>query len=151
MYYNVSKMPTNPINYANTIIYKIVCNDLSVTDCYVGHTTDFIRRKAVHKSHSINEKSKAHNYKLYKIIRENGGWSNWSMIEIEKCTCANGNEARAKEREWYEKLNSNLNTIEPTSLITKNERAKIWYETHKEKYNVYQREYQKKRKDLEKN
>jgi hypothetical protein len=38
-------MPKQPINYENTIIYKIVCNNLNINDCYVGHTTDFTRRK----------------------------------------------------------------------------------------------------------
>jgi hypothetical protein len=37
------------IDYKKTIIYKIVCNDLNITDVYVGHTTNFINRKARHK------------------------------------------------------------------------------------------------------
>ena len=36
-------------------IYKIVCNDLSITDCYVGHTTDFVKRKCNHKIICNNE------------------------------------------------------------------------------------------------
>ena len=43
-------MPRKPIDYSKTISYKIVCNDLSITDCYVGHTTDFTKRKSHHKS-----------------------------------------------------------------------------------------------------
>ena len=46
-------MPRKEINYLNTIIYKFVCNDLNIKDTYVGHTTDFIKRKATHKSHCI--------------------------------------------------------------------------------------------------
>ena len=38
-------MPKLPFDFSKTIIYKIVCSDPSVTDCYVGHTTDFIRQK----------------------------------------------------------------------------------------------------------
>ena len=37
--------------YANTIIYKIVCNDLNITDCYVGNTTKFTNRKSPHGRH----------------------------------------------------------------------------------------------------
>ena len=29
-------MPKNEIDYSNTIIYKITCNDSNVTDKYVG-------------------------------------------------------------------------------------------------------------------
>ena len=32
-------MPRKEIDYTKTNFYKIVCKDLSVKDCYVGHTT----------------------------------------------------------------------------------------------------------------
>ena len=80
-------MPRLPIAYSNTVIYKIVSNDLNITECYVGHTTDFVRRKAAHKSACTNEKGKTYDFKVYKTIREIGGWDNWSMIEIEKYPC----------------------------------------------------------------
>ena len=51
-------MPRKIINYTNTIIYKIVCNDLNITDLYVGSTTDFTNRKYNHKSSCNNEKIK---------------------------------------------------------------------------------------------
>jgi hypothetical protein len=34
-------------NYQNTVIYKIVCNDLSIKDLYVRHTTNFRKRKRI--------------------------------------------------------------------------------------------------------
>jgi hypothetical protein len=106
-------MPRLPINYANTIIYKIVCNDLNITECYVGHTTDFVCRKQCHKKRCINKTNKKHNSKLYKVIRSNGGWENYSMIEIEKFPCQDVNEAKKKERECFENHNSSLNTNFP--------------------------------------
>ena len=39
-------MPRKAIDYSRTIIYKIVCNDLNVEECYVGSTTDFSKRKS---------------------------------------------------------------------------------------------------------
>ncbi len=39
-------MPKKIIDFSKTIIYKIVCNDLNITDVYVGRTTNFINRKA---------------------------------------------------------------------------------------------------------
>jgi len=77
-------MPKKFIDYSKTIIYKIVCNDLNITDVYVGHTTNFIKRKAHHKSNCVNPIFKSYNFKIYNIIRQNGGFENWSMIEIEK-------------------------------------------------------------------
>jgi hypothetical protein len=106
-------MPRLPIDYSNTIIYKIVCNNFSITDCYVGHTTDFVRRKANHRGDCTNEKKSAYNSKVYKTMRENGGWDNYSMIEIEKYPCEDANKACAREREWFEKFHSNFKTFFP--------------------------------------
>jgi hypothetical protein len=106
-------MPRISIDYNKTVIYKIVSNDLNITQCYVGHTTDFTRRKSSHKNRCNNEKNKKHHFKVYQIIRENGGFFNWEMIEIEKYPCKDVYEAKKKEREWFEKLNSTLNTNYP--------------------------------------
>lgn len=106
-------MPKHAVIYQNTVIYKIVCNDLQKMDIYVGHTTNFVSRKRQHKECCTNTKSKNYNLFIYKTIRENGEWNNWSMIEIEKYPCKDANEARARERFWYEKLNANLNTLKP--------------------------------------
>ena len=76
-------MPGKAINYQKVIIYKLVCNDLSIKDLYVGYTTDFTSRKRSHKNRSLNPNDSKHNLKVYKMIRENGDWNNWSMIEIE--------------------------------------------------------------------
>jgi len=106
-------MPKKEIDYSNTIIYKIICKDQNITDIYVGHTTNFVQRKYSHKQGCINKKSINYSCKLYKIIRENGGWNNWNMIMLNFYKCKDGNEARQKEQEYYEKLNANLNSVEP--------------------------------------
>jgi len=91
-------------DYSKTIMYKIVCNDLNVKECYVGHTINMTKRKCCHKSACNNEKDKGYNNKIYQIIRENGGWSNWSMILVEKFPCEDKHEACKKEREIVEEL-----------------------------------------------
>ena len=112
-------MPHTPINYANTIIYKIVCKDLTITDLYVGHTTSFKDRKREHKNTCTKDIYKDHKLKVYIYIRERGGWDNWDMIEIEKFPCKDSNEARARERYWYEQLNATLNAVCPTLNVEK--------------------------------
>jgi predicted GIY-YIG superfamily endonuclease len=86
------------IDYGKTVIYKIICKDSSISDCYVGSTTNFTRRKTDHKCICYNKNSNTYYYPLYKFIRENKGWNNFEMIEIEKYPCDDGNEARARER-----------------------------------------------------
>ena len=102
-------MPT----YINTIIYKIVCKDTENTDCYIGHTTNFISRIREHKYACNNEKSKSHNIRLYKTIRDNGGYENWDFIKVEDFPCENKNQALARENYWCFEINSTLNCIMP--------------------------------------
>ena len=103
-------MPKENIDYSNTIIYKIYCNDDTITDIYVGHTTHFIQRKYQHKVLSNESKNVL---KIYKTIRENGGWDNWSMVEIAIYNCKNSTEARIKEQIHYEELHASLNSCAP--------------------------------------
>ena len=116
-------MPKDIINYSSTIIYKIVCKDLNIKDMYIGHTTNFIKRKQNHKYDCINPTSKHHNLKVYSTIRDNGNWENWDMIEIEKYNCNDGNEARARERYWYEQLQAKLNMTYPQRSSAEYSRA----------------------------
>ena len=106
-------MPKVEIDYSNTIIYKITCKDPSITDVYVGHTTNFVQRKQCHKQSCNNEKTPANNCKLYKVIRENGGWENWIMGIVNFFNCHDHYEARKKEQEYFTLLNATLNSIEP--------------------------------------
>ena len=109
-------MPKKSIDYNNTIIYRWVCNDLNVKDTYVGSTTDFVRRKWEHKSRCKNEKDAKYNFRIYRIMRENGGTENWSMVEIEKYPCADAREAQARERYWCEQLNApSMNSQTPSN------------------------------------
>ena len=101
------------INYSNTIIYKIVCNDLTVEEKYVGSTTNFRMRKYQHKTRCNNPNDKKYNLKIYQFIRENGGWENWTILEIEKYQCNDGNESRTRERYWIEELKCKLNINVP--------------------------------------
>lgn len=108
-------MPKNNIDYSNTIIYKIYCNDETISDVYVGHTTNFYVRKYQHKNACNDLK---HNYKIYKTIRENGGWNNWNMVEIANYNCKNSTEARIKEQQHYEELKPSLNCCPPYAKKT---------------------------------
>ncbi len=113
------------------IMYKIICNDLNITDCYVGHTSNFRTRRNKHKYDCNNENSKNYNFKLYQFIRSNDGWNNWSMIEIEKFKCNVNYEAYKRERFYCELLNATLNVKIPS-------RTKLEYsEIHKEQVKKY--------------
>ena len=92
------------MNYNNAVIYKIVCNDLTITDSYVGSTTNFIKRKYQH-----NDACKTKNLKIYQFIREHGGWNNWSMVLVEEFPTTSRLLLGQRERYWFEILGSTLN------------------------------------------
>jgi hypothetical protein len=102
-------MPT----YVKTIIYQIICKDKNITDSYVGHSTNIKQRNIEHKYSCNNENSKSYNIKLYTFIRENGGWDNWEIIEIEEYPCDNKKQALCRENYWCFELKSSLNDIMP--------------------------------------
>jgi hypothetical protein len=134
-------MPKVNMDYSRTIIYKIVCKDLLVTDLYIGHTTNFIKRKQQHKSSCNNENNKKYNLLVYQTIRNNCGWDNWEMIEVEKYTCNDVNEALKQERFWIETLKATLNKYIPSRTI------KEWYLDNKEEKKEYKKEYYLKNKE----
>ena len=134
-------MPRLPIDYSNTIIYKLCCNDPSIIDVYVGHTTDFTKRKQRHKQSCNNETNKAYNYYVYQFIRSHGGWTNWSMVEIEKISCIDSNDACKHERQHIELLGSTLNKQVPTRTYHE------YYEDHNEKYKEQKKKYYEEHKD----
>ena len=128
------RMPKKPIDFSKTRMYKIVCKDLKVKDTYVGHTTGFSDRTKNHKSDCNNPNSHNYHLKVYKTIRDNGGWENWDMIEIEKYPCKDSQEAAARERYWYEFLNANLNNNVPNR--TDNESKKNYRDNNKNSINA---------------
>lgn len=146
-------MPKLPIDHSNTIIYKLVKNDdYDNASIYIGSTTDFIRRKNNHKSNCNCVTSKVYNQKNYQYIRENGGWGEWNMIEVEKYPCNDKREAEAREEYWRCHFNSQLNTRRAYTTDEQKkqygiEYYKKYYETHKDKILEQQKEYINKNKN----
>jgi hypothetical protein len=129
------------VRYANGVIYRIICKDPTIKDIYVGSTCNFTQRKWGHKTRCNNEKSKAHNFNVYKFIRENGGWENFEMLEIIKYPCETKRELESKEREYIELLGGTLNGHIPTQT------PKEWYETNKTEILEKQQQYNIKNKE----
>lgn len=119
------------MNYSNTIIYKIVCKDVDIKECYVGQTTNFSKRKASHKSNCINTKQEHHNCYVYQFMREHGNWNNWDMVEVEKYLATDKLDAHKRERYWIETLGAKLNKAIPTRT------DKEYYEANKEQIKEY--------------
>ena len=104
-------MPAH-INYETTeiIFYRFVCDDPNIINTYVGHTTNLTRRKAKHKEGCNYQKDKHYHYRVYQVIRDNGGWDNWDIIEIHRQFCIDDVDARKKEQEYIEYYNCDMNS-----------------------------------------
>ena len=132
-------MPKTAMDYSKCSIYKIehIENDTLI---YVGHTTNFKQRKADHKKNCNNESNKTFNLKLYSMIRENGGFEMFKMIEVEKYPCNDRREAEKREDELMKELKATMNKIK--SFRT--EEYKIQY---KEEYKKKIKEQRKQDKE----
>ena len=94
-------------------MYRIVHKDQTITECYIGSTGNLPCRKNNHYNNCIKPNKKEHNKYCYIFIRENGGWDNWEIIEIEKYHATNLEDRRRRERYWVEFYNASLNKNTP--------------------------------------
>lgn len=140
------------VNYQNSSIYKICCNDVSITDIYIGSTTNFTRRKQEHKKNINGDYC---NMYLYKFIRDHGGWNNWNMILVEAYNATDKRNLETRERHFIETLKSTLNKYIPTRTHKEYrdehkdsniERSKKWYEEHKEQRAIDSKIYREENK-----
>ena len=155
-------MPKVKADYSNTIIYKLCCNDPSITEIYIGHTTNFTQRKNKHKSSCNNNNN--FDTRVYNFIRNNGGWDNWSMVQLEQHNCKNKREAEAIEHNCIKQFNALLNFNKPYAMCKEEpekykqnwyeenkdkilEKGKINYEENKEQKLEYQKQYAEDNKD----
>jgi len=124
-----------PVDWSNTVIYKLHSKNPLIEDGYVGKSGDFHKRKICHKSNCNSVKSDEYNKKAYVFIRENGGYDNWDFEILETANLEDEKEAAALERYWIETLKPSLNERLPAQ--TPEERA--------EYKRVYHRIWQRKK------
>ena len=90
--------------YANTVIYKITCKNPTIHDVFVGHTTNFLQKQNAHKISCQGTSPTL----MYKTLRLNGGWENWSMDILLKQKCENLAEVKKLEAQFVKELNAKL-------------------------------------------
>lgn len=104
------------INDKTIYIYQISCNEPNINENYIGQTDCFERRK---KEHCHN--SKHSDLKLYKMIRENGGWDNWNMRIMNHYYYSNHHDTRQIEQKYIDIFKATLNTVRAYSKSFINE------------------------------
>ena len=129
-------MPKKAIDYSKAVVYRLTYNDITY---YVGSTTNMAQRKSGHKYCSTTESCSKYNMEIYKFIRENGGWGEWKMIQIESYpNCKTSDELRMYENTHYEFYKPELNSNKPFRSVDE----KIQYFVdNKDKIKDYKRQY----------
>ena len=137
----------------NYVMYKIYPKNINLNYCYIGHTKNFNFRKGQHKLPCFDTTHNKSHLKLYEVIRQNGGWDEWEMIEIEKFNGKTKLEARMREQELMKEHKANLNML--NAYITEDERAtnkkaitEKYREENKELIRQQEKKYKEDHKDI---
>ena len=129
-------------DYSKGCIYMIKKqDDFNNENIYIGSTCNFIRRKNKHKTTCNNENSKNYNLKIYKYIRNNGGWDAWVMTKIIDYLCNNKSQLNTMERSYIDDYKSKLNCNIPTRTY------KEYRNDNKEKIAEKNKQYRNDNKD----
>jgi len=133
-------------------IYNLYKKDSN--ECYIGKTRDVPKRMALHKFYS-----KTSPYKLYNFMRTNGGYENFDYEILE--TDIPKEQGVAKENYYFNLYQPSLNSNTPgrsqheskLQYRTKNrlqliEKVREWQRENRIKFNAYQKNYQKKKREF---
>ena len=93
-------------------VYKFQCLDKNIKEFYIGSSVDYVSRMYDHKCHYHSTKYPYfNNLKLYKFIRNNGGWDNWQSIIVEKYENYTKQQLLVEEQKYKDLLKPQLNSI----------------------------------------
>ena len=117
-------------------VYSIQCLDENVKEFYIGSTDDLQQRI---RDHHFNYK-RYPNRKVYKFIRENGGWDNWEINFIQKFKFLTDDELRIYEQWYLDTYKPELNSkrafvTKQQKIIDSRNNANEYYKKNKEKIN----------------
>ena len=134
--------------YNDYFFYKIVCLTEDLDLCYVGSTCNWRGRKNSHKSCCNNPNSKKYNTKKYQMVRDNGGWDNFKMIQIGFREQLTLRQAEAIEEEYRVELRANMNTNKCSSgFETKQEYNANYRQVNKQQKSEYNAKYKQENRE----
>jgi len=106
------KRERKKVDYSNTVIYRLYSKNPNIKDDYIGHATNFVKRQTNHKTKCNNNKNsskKEFHLKVYKFIRENGGYDAWQFEILVHADVKNKYEAEKQEKHYIKIFKPTLN------------------------------------------
>lgn len=140
-------MTTTTTDYSQSCVYGFMKEEIMY---YVGSTYDLSHRYSSHKSNCNNENGDKYNYRIYKFMRENGGFESFEIVKIrEYPECKTEKELKTYERNYYDLYEPGLNRYKPQLTEDelknlreqKNETQRNNYAQNPEKYNIRTKKY----------
>ena len=127
------------------VVYKLFSKNPDDNEYYIGSTNNIHRRQKEHKSCCNNKNSSDYNKKVYKYIRENGGFDKFDFEILEIGEYEDKKLLHERERFFIEQNKPSLNNNIPNR--TKEEWREVNKENKKEHYQKnkehYKEHYQK--------
>ena len=118
------------------VVYKLKCKDDKIKEFYIGSSCGFNTRVVKHKNVCNNLNSPKYNYKVYRFIREHGGFENWYFEILLEVQVESQEYLRANyEAKFQQDLKPELNTKQEGRTL------KEYYEDHKEQSKQYYQDH----------
>jgi hypothetical protein len=111
-------------------------------NCYIGSTEDIKARERTHKS----ALKRGVNLKIYRFMRDNGGWDNFDMVEICKCDIDMLREMEQYHKDFINPSLNSQNVIQDKEKVK--QQIKKHYYNNREKRLEQVRQYNKNNKDI---
>ena len=105
---------TIPIG-TNYTYYKLCHSTDEKNECYIGTTPNINSCFSAHRCRYMD--IKCQNIKLYRYIRENGGFEKWNIVILETKRCKTAYERYLRESELIKQHNALLHTYEKGSRL----------------------------------
>lgn len=95
------------MKYKDFVIYII--NHIDSLNCYIGSTKNFKKRIFQHKKASRNRTKKIYHSRLYRFIRDNGGWDKFEIKILESYPCDSLKDGHNIEFDYIDQMSPTLN------------------------------------------
>lgn len=97
-------------------IYKLHHIEDNTKKCYVGSTANYEMRIYMHTHHYNNPNNKQHNIKVYRYIRQNGGFEAWAFTILEEFENVSKIEKLNHENRYIQLHGATLNCQKPGAV-----------------------------------
>lgn len=95
------------MKYKDFVIYTI--SHLESNNHYIGSTRNFKKRVFQHKKATRNRTKKIYHARLYRFIRDNGGWDHFEIRVLEYYPCNDFKDGRNIEFDYIDQMQPTLN------------------------------------------